>query len=122
MRNTGGSSAGRGPGDGPGTGCAGPRFSAWCLDLEGESFAVFEVPTRPPTERVPDPRLSRAEQEVAGLMVAGLSNQAIARRRATSPRTVANQAASIFRKLGVGSRAGLSAWMADAVWQAGGLL
>lgn len=40
---------------------------------------------------------------------AGESNDDIARRRGTSPRTVANQIASIFRKHGVGSRAELVA-------------
>jgi DNA-binding NarL/FixJ family response regulator len=49
-------------------------------------------------------RLSRAEREVVELLLSGASNAEIARQRGTSARTVANQAASIFRKLGVGSR------------------
>jgi DNA-binding NarL/FixJ family response regulator len=49
-------------------------------------------------------RLSRAEREVVELLLSGASNAQIARQRGTSARTVANQAASIFRKLGVGSR------------------
>jgi DNA-binding CsgD family transcriptional regulator len=48
--------------------------------------------------------LSAAEQEVARLLVDGLSNRDIAARRGTSSRTVANQVASMLRKLGVTSR------------------
>lgn len=57
-------------------------------------------------------RLTAAEGEVARLIAAGLSNAEIARRRGASPRTVANQAASIFRKLGVTSRLGLYSLLA----------
>lgn len=53
--------------------------------------------------------LTSAELEVARLAVAGGSNRAIARLRGTSARTVANQIASAFRKLGVGSRSELAA-------------
>jgi DNA-binding CsgD family transcriptional regulator len=48
--------------------------------------------------------LSRAEREVAVLVLEGLTNLEIARRRGTSARTVANQIASIYDKLGVSSR------------------
>jgi DNA-binding CsgD family transcriptional regulator len=48
--------------------------------------------------------LSPVESEVATFILAGLTNAEIARRRGTSVRTVANQVASLFRKLGVGSR------------------
>ncbi|MCK6537711.1 MAG: helix-turn-helix transcriptional regulator [Polyangiaceae bacterium] len=48
--------------------------------------------------------LSAAEREVALLVAHGLSNAEIARARGVSPNTVANQIASLFRKLGVGSR------------------
>lgn len=51
-----------------------------------------------------DTPLSRAEAEVATLAVRGLSNADIAEARNTSTRTVANQMASILRKLGVCSR------------------
>jgi DNA-binding CsgD family transcriptional regulator len=52
--------------------------------------------------------LSDAEREVAVLALAGLSNSEIGRRRGTSGRTVANQMATIFRKLGVSSRTELA--------------
>ncbi|MBX3229458.1 MAG: helix-turn-helix transcriptional regulator [Labilithrix sp.] len=51
--------------------------------------------------------LSAAERAVAELAVAGLSNAAIGARRGTSARTIAAQLASIYRKLGVSSRAEL---------------
>ena len=53
-------------------------------------------------------RLTPAELEVARCAVAGMSNRAIARWRSSSTRTVANQIASVFQKLGVGSRAQLA--------------
>jgi DNA-binding NarL/FixJ family response regulator len=49
--------------------------------------------------------LSPAEREVAQGILDGLTNAAIASRRKVSVRTIANQVASIFRRLGVGSRA-----------------
>ena len=48
--------------------------------------------------------LSPSEREVAELARLGLSNAAIAARRRTSPRTIANQLSSLFKKLGVQSR------------------
>ncbi|HEY3817640.1 MAG TPA: helix-turn-helix transcriptional regulator [Polyangiaceae bacterium] len=52
--------------------------------------------------------LSAAELDVARAAASGLSNSAIARRRGTSARTVANQIASVLQKLHAGSRAELS--------------
>ena len=54
-------------------------------------------------------RLTKAEEEVVRAIFEGKSNETIARARGTSPRTVANQIASIFRKHGVASRAELVA-------------
>ena len=56
-----------------------------------------------PASRLP-PTLSNAERTVVLDLVDGISRDAIAQARGTSPRTVANQMASIFRKLRVGSR------------------
>ncbi|CAN5635655.1 hypothetical protein BH09MYX1_BH09MYX1_30760 [soil metagenome] len=53
--------------------------------------------------------LSESERAVVTLAVVGLSNGEIAARRSGSARTVANQLASAYRKLGVGSRAELLA-------------
>jgi DNA-binding CsgD family transcriptional regulator len=59
--------------------------------------------TEPPGRHVQQ-NLTGAERDVAALAAAGMSNAEIARLRGTSDRTVANQMASILRKLQVGSR------------------
>jgi DNA-binding CsgD family transcriptional regulator len=51
--------------------------------------------------------LSAAELAVAGHLVEGDCYAEIGRRRGTSPRTVANQIAAVFRRLGVSGRAEL---------------
>ncbi len=61
---------------------------------------ALATPLGPP---LPGP-LTDAERGVVSLAAAGLSNGAIATARRVSERTVANQLASAFRKLGVGSR------------------
>ena len=54
--------------------------------------------------RAPSGSLSAAEQDVLVSLVRGASNREIATRRRVSERTVANQVASILRKVGVASR------------------
>lgn len=63
-----------------------------------------EVPKRPLHER-----LTPAERHVVIMLLEGLSNDEIARARGTRLRTVANQVAAIFDKLGVSSRGELAA-------------
>jgi DNA-binding NarL/FixJ family response regulator len=58
--------------------------------------------------------LTKAEEAVLRLLLAGHGNGAIARKRSVSARTVANQVAAIFRKLGVCSRIELAARCAAA--------
>ena len=75
-----------------------------------EARGVTEL-RRPPKNdreqrRVP---LTRSERDVFERVIAGESNQRIAERRGTSLRTVANQIAVVFRKVGVGSRRELCA-------------
>lgn len=53
--------------------------------------------------------LTTAERQVVLAVLAGLSNAEVARLRGSSPRTIANQLARIYRKLGVSSRAELAA-------------
>ena len=48
--------------------------------------------------------LTSAEKDVAGDILAGLPNVAIGRKRGSSVRTVVNQVASIFKKVGAHSR------------------
>ena len=78
------------------------------FQVGGEEFAVLAVPAAP---ALPS-SLSAAERAVVKLVIAGRSNAEIARARRVSVRTVANQVASILRKLGVGSRASLIAALA----------
>lgn len=52
-------------------------------------------------------QLTQAEAQIAALVLRGASGAEIARVRGVSPRTIANQLASIYRKLGVCSRATL---------------
>lgn len=53
--------------------------------------------------------LTAAERAVALEAIAGRSNRAIALARGSTPRTVANQLAAVYRKLRVSSRAQLAA-------------
>jgi DNA-binding NarL/FixJ family response regulator len=71
-------------------------------NIGGEEVAVLTFPL--PSPSLPS-SLSAAERVVALAVLEGLSNSAIARARKTSVRTVANQVASLFQKLGVRSRA-----------------
>jgi DNA-binding NarL/FixJ family response regulator len=80
------------------------------LDLPGEQLVVVSVPTA--TEILE--MLSPTERDIAHDVLAGLSNAAIARKRGRAPRTIANQLASLYRKLAIGSRAELAALMANA--------
>jgi DNA-binding CsgD family transcriptional regulator len=76
--------------------------------LESEDGDVillsFELPQGPTASLTP------AESEVARLLLAGKSNAEIAVLRGCSPRTVANQVARIYRKMGVSSRLELVAF------------
>ncbi|HEY1693815.1 MAG TPA: helix-turn-helix transcriptional regulator [Polyangiaceae bacterium] len=58
--------------------------------------------------------LTSAERAVAQGIVRGLSNAEIARARGTSVRTVANQVASLMRRLSAQSRGQVAARLADA--------
>ncbi len=73
--------------------------------LDGEMM-VMEFPI---DETTGGDALTPAEHAVVAAIEAGKSNGQIARERGTSARTVANQVASLFRKLNVGSRAELVA-------------
>lgn len=53
--------------------------------------------------------LSKTEREIARAVVNGVSTRHIALSRGTAERTVANQIAAVYRKLGVHSRAELVA-------------
>lgn len=80
------------------------------VEVAGERFVVLSYPRE---AGAPWDTLTEAEAVVALLVLRGLSNRDIAFVRGTSTRTVANQLASIFAKLGVGSRVELTARLVD---------
>lgn len=73
---------------------------------DGEEFILLSYPIARPRSW---DRLTMAERAVAEHVLEGWSNARIARQRSVSVRTVANQVASVFRKLGVRSRIELAA-------------
>jgi DNA-binding NarL/FixJ family response regulator len=80
-----------------------PRtLEAYSLGPGLEDFVVLTH--RLQSSGLPDV-LTKAEREVGQGIVDGLSNAEIARRRRVSMRTIANQVASLFRRLHVSSRA-----------------
>jgi DNA-binding CsgD family transcriptional regulator len=74
----------------------------WC----GEELVVLSYPLQGEDALA---RLSDAEREVLRALLEGHTTAEIAASRGRAARTVANQVAKIFRKLGVGSRAELTA-------------
>lgn len=81
-----------------------PRdLRAFRFDLGGDAFAVVEF-SLPGEQLASDRRLTPAEREVVRLMLQGKSNVEIATTRGTTVRTVANQVARVFDKLGVRGR------------------
>jgi DNA-binding NarL/FixJ family response regulator len=61
----------------------------------------------------PGPRLTGRELQVADLIAAGLTNQAIASRLSVAPRTAETHVENIRRKLAVRSRAQIAAWVTE---------
>jgi DNA-binding CsgD family transcriptional regulator len=95
------------------------------FDEGGERFALLEWSSgRPATPSgwlagSPVPPGAPAQGEVLDLLLRGLSNAEIARRRRRSERTVAHQVDSLYRRFGVGSRAELIALAAREGWTRG---
>lgn len=88
-----------------------PKLRAWTFAHDGDEYVVFEWDGA----LVEAPRaLTRTERELLERVLCGESNERIAKARGTKPRTVANQLASIYRKLGVCSRTELIARLVRA--------
>ena len=83
----------------------GVRAQLRAFEVAGVELAVSAFPD---LERALEP-LSESERDVVVRLVAGYTNRAIARARGTSERTVANQLASAYARLGVSSRIELAA-------------
>lgn len=81
----------------------------------GREYLVLSFPA----PRVPTDGLTEAEIAVLRDLLDGLTNREIGARRDTSARTVANQVASILRKLGFGSRYELVAHLSWSEMPAG---
>ena len=72
--------------------------------VESEELIVLSFPLDAP---VSDIHLTPSELEIVAAIREGKTNADIARARGTAVRTVANQLAALFRKLGVRSRSEL---------------
>jgi pimeloyl-ACP methyl ester carboxylesterase/DNA-binding CsgD family transcriptional regulator len=90
-----------------------PLPGASHLYYHGDWKAVLEAVTSFLDEPGAGPPLTSRELEVAGLVAAGLTNQAIARRLAIAPRTAEAHVENIRRKLKVRSRAQIAAWVTE---------
>lgn len=82
------------------------------FELGGVDGVVID--TGPASDAALWSRLSPAERHVAGLVLDGLSTSEIAELRRSAYRTVANQLASVYDKLGVNSRLELGRLAASA--------
>jgi DNA-binding CsgD family transcriptional regulator len=81
------------------------RTRGFRMKYAGEELAVISIPVE--ASELPA-ELTAAERDVCVLVLAGLSTASIAAHRGASTSTIANQLASIFRKLGVSSRGELA--------------
>ena len=82
---------------------------AWRVSWGTEELAMISIPSA--LESRLEKMLTPAEKSIVLDVAAGKSNARIASLRGTSPRTVANQLASIYRKLNLTSRQELLAEM-----------
>jgi len=88
-----------------------PEQQTFSIQVRKAELLVSVRPLAKVTELPSAESLTPSEQAVAELVVAGCSNAQIAQDRSVSERTVANQVASVFRKLSVHSRAELASWV-----------
>lgn len=77
-----------------------PQPTGLVVEVVDDELAIFTWDV----ERPVDASLTDAERDVLARIVTGASNATIARARKASVRTVANQVASLLRKLGAASR------------------
>ncbi len=91
--------------------CAPTNLEVHHFKVGAEEYVALSFPlaAEEQPERLPRVPLTESEHEICVLVLAGLSNAEIGRRRGTSPRTIANQIAGLYRKLGIGSRRELQA-------------
>jgi DNA-binding CsgD family transcriptional regulator len=87
------------------------------LEQQGRRYVALGLPSLDSSLL---PGLSAAEREVALHHAAGATYSQIAGRRMTSPRTVANQIASLSKKLDVHGRFDLISYWSDLQWGSAG--
>jgi DNA-binding CsgD family transcriptional regulator len=83
--------------------CA-PEVSAYQLEIDGDSYALLDVPLR---KLAPPAGLTGAEREVVLGVLSDKSNAEIAQSRRVSVNTIANQLRAVYQKLGVSGRSEL---------------
>lgn len=83
-----------------------PRVFVTPVSVAGIRGLLIDLPVD--ELELPD-TLTAAEREVVKLVAQGLSNEEIGAQRGRSARTIANQLAAVYRKLGVFSRTELLA-------------
>lgn len=86
---------------------AAQELRASYVELESGAYVLLHFPLD--RNAATGEKLTPAEEQVALAMLGGFSNGEIALLRGSSSRTVANQVASLFRKLGVRSRSEMAA-------------
>jgi DNA-binding CsgD family transcriptional regulator len=84
------------------------NLDVWWLVVESEVLAVLSYPLAEP---VRFEALTAGERDIVDGVRRGLTNREIAARRETSVKTVSNQLAHLYRKLGIGSRRQLVAML-----------
>jgi len=84
-----------------------PRLEAESFYVDGLELVVFELEL----ELAFPQSFTEAERDVARALCEGLGTAAIAQRRGSRYRTIANQLASMYRKAGVHSSAELVAFL-----------
>jgi DNA-binding NarL/FixJ family response regulator len=82
--------------------------------LSGEE-AILPMAAMPeqPSASTQVANLACREEEVATLLARGLTNRQIATELSISEHTVANHTAKILKKLGLGSRSQITAWVME---------
>lgn len=84
------------------------RLRASKLVHRGEEFVVLSFDAVGGASPL-TARLTAVEREIVQMVLAGRSNREIARARGRATSTIQNQLSSIYRKLGISSRADLAA-------------
>jgi len=79
------------------------NLKAYRFDVGDDEWVIFAVPAKGDATAV-SIDLPEAQRAVLTLLLAGASNDEIAKKRKTSVRTVANQVATLLKRFGVSSR------------------